>query len=83
MVGRVLVQQHSERRRFAAVRASPIPAELRSDVHRVEVRGTDEPPEPHWDLTASPAARDDRAGGESWLVLGGTLPSLPPDSDTL
>src|ERR1039458_5084723 len=68
-----LVQQHSERRRLAAVRAPPVPAELRCDVHLVEVRGTDEPPEPHWHVTVRPAARDDRVGRQRRLVLGGHI----------
>ena len=71
LFSRTRVQQHPERRRFSAVRAQPVPAELRCDVHLVEVRATDEPPEPHRDVAARPAARDDRVGGERRVVLGG------------
>jgi len=46
------VQQHREQQKLSAVRAPPVLAELRGDVHLVEVRDTDQPPEPHRDRAA-------------------------------
>jgi len=66
---RALVQHHPERRRPSAVRAPPVPAELRRDVHLVEVRITDKPPESYRDLTAGPATGHDRVGLARWLLL--------------
>jgi hypothetical protein len=40
LLGAAPVQHHSEQRTFTAVRTLPVAAELRCDVHLVEMRGT-------------------------------------------
>jgi hypothetical protein len=76
LIGRALLQQHSKRRKLSALWAPPVPAELRCDVHLVEVRGAGQPPEPHRDLTARPAARDDRLRSERRVGLGSHVAKL-------
>ncbi len=72
------LKKHSDRRKLSAFWAPPVDRKLRRDVHFVEVSGTGKPTEPHKDLAAWPAARDDGTGGERRLAFVGHSPSLPP-----